>query len=313
MNPLNWVRNNKLASVLILFVLYLLFAGKQSTPLMWHTKSQNLMYSDVGVTNGMMGMAVEESMPAKMMVDSFMPESVSPEPSARMTVTENYLSLQVSDVSQTISEIKSKTESLSGFMVNSNVSRPDESANGSITVRVPVSQADTMIQFLKDNSIKVVSENVQGRDVTDQYQDIDSRLSTLTKNKARFEEIMNQAESVNEILQVQNQIFQLQSQIDRLIGQQQYLKDTSETVKITIYLSTDEYSLPYIPDTSWRPGAVLKEAIRSLILDIRGLANKLIWITVYAVIWIPLAIIGVVIIRSWKSRKTIVKSSSKKN
>lgn len=303
---IEWVKSNKLATLLILIVLYFVFIrNSPNQPFLMKTvgtsysePSRDVLYEmGVPVTN------MKPQMGGRMMVDSYQ-DSVNPISTDRKVVSENYLSLQVSDVPDTITKIKSMAESLGGFMVSSNVNRPEEAASGSITMRVPTEQSEKMISFLKDNSIKVVSEDMQGRDVTDQYTDIETRLATLQKNKARFEVIMDSAETVDEILRVQSQLFQLQDQIDSLIGQRDYLKNTSETVKITAYLATDEFALPYVPDTSWRPEVVFKEAVRSLIMDFRSLGNKLIWLAVYAVIWVPLGLIVIAAIKWWKTRST---------
>ena len=315
MNPVNWIKSNKLVTLLILVILYFVFVGNSSRPYSLRTPSVTypgeMGVSNMGFNGGMVKTEMAESMPAVRAPSPYNPESTDASATDRRVVTENYLSLQVSDVPEMISSIKSKAESLRGFMVNANVSRPEESASGTITIRIPVSRSDGMISFLKENSIKVVNEDMQGRDITDQYQDIESRLNTLQTNKARFEEIMEKAETIDDILRVQTQVFQLQTQIESLIGQREYLRNTSETVKITAYLATDEYSLPYVPNTSWRPEAVFKEAIRSLVMDLRSIGNTAIWLSVYAVIWLPLLAISLLVIRYWKARKSVVKSSKK--
>lgn len=141
--------------------------------------------------------------------------------------------------------------------------------------------------------------------MTDQYMDIEARLKTLEKTKTKFEEIMDKATKVPDILQVQREIISLQSQIDSLKGQQEYLKNSAKSAKLTIHLSTDEWSLPYAPeDSSFRPNVIFKQAIRSLVQTIRGLVAKLIWVGVYSIIWVPIVIvIGII----WKKKKNYLK------
>jgi hypothetical protein len=59
----------------------------------------------------------------------------------------------------------------------------------------------------------------------------------------------------------------------------------------------DEYALPYAPDTNWKPETVFKLAVRSLVLNLRGLASAAIWLTVYAALWLPLLLIAIF---AWK-------------
>ncbi len=306
MNLIEWVKNNKFTTVLLLIVLYFVFLRNNiNLPRMIVNQEgvDTFSYSTMPspAINMQMGkMAVPTmGMPAQ---DMYYGESVTTG-STRMVVTENFVSLQVADVPASIDGINSQVEKLGGFMVSSNVSRPEESASGSITVRVPKDKSEMFLTSIRTNAIKVVTESIQGRDVTDQYKDIESRLNTLQSNKSRLETIMAEANTAEELLKVQNYIFQLQDQIDSLVGQRDYLKSTTDTVKITVYLATDEFALPYVPSTSWRPDVVFKQAVRSLIMDIRGLANKIIWLAVYAVIWIPALLLVLWGIKTWKHRK----------
>ena len=76
--------------------------------------------------------------------------------------------------------------------------------------------------------------------------------------------------------------------------------------KITLYLSTDELSLPYTPDTKFRPNVVFKLAVRSLLDTLRAIAEALIWVGVYSAIWLPVVIIYLIVKRIRKSRDTKV-------
>jgi len=233
-------------------------------------------------------------------------ESVDIAPENRKVVEETTLSLQVKDVSVAIEAIKKEAQERKGFMVSANLSRPLEAARGSITIRVPSSQAEAMLSFLRNSAVKVVSENLMGFDVTDQYNDITAKLATLEKTKGIFEGMMERAVTVEEILRVQSEILNKQNQIDYYKGQALYLEKTSSSVKITAYLSTDEYSLPFAPQDGFRPNVVFKQAVRALVLTVRSLAVKAIWIGVYSVIWVPALLVFLLI-------KKLLKNSPLKN
>ena len=98
---------------------------------------------------------------------------------------------------------------------------------------------------------------------------------------------MDQTDDIDYLLQIQRELINLQNQIDSLKGRQKYLEQTAKLAKVTLHLSTDEWSLPYAPAKSFRPSVIFKQAVRSLVTSLRGLAEKLIWIAVYAVIWGP--------------------------
>ena len=282
-----WIFSHKLVFLLLLIVLFLVFRpSNRPIPLTMSYPGSD-SYESVG--NSAIGM------PAQMKVNdsvrSIAPEmDFAPAPGVqnRMVVQNSYLSLQVKNVSETIKQIKQQTGSAGGYMVESNLSNPDEAASGHITVRIPQQQLDTLLSQFRGLAVKVVSENLQGTDVTDQFVDNEERLRILERNKTRMEELMDKAVEISDIMSIQQQIFSLQSQIDSIKGKQNYLEKTTAMSLVTIYLSIDDLSLPYTPSGSWRPELVFKEAVRSVMINLQKLGSVGIWIGVYSVIVIPI-------------------------
>lgn len=219
----------------------------------------------------------------------------------RKVATNTTLSLLVSDVRTTTTTLKTAAESLGGFLVNSSLAAPEEATSGNLSVRIPTSKLDSYLETVRTKAVRVVSENITGYDVTDQYKDIESRLTTLRSTKATFESFMARATTIDEILRVQQSIFSVQDQIDALIGQQTYIENTTATALVTLYLSTDELSLPYAPSAPWRPTVVFKTAVRALTLTLRQVGSLAIWLAVYSVLWLPA--LGLIYLVSHRAKK----------
>src|SRR3989338_7026033 len=308
---ITWVRTHKLSTVLIIVILYWLM--KQSVFGMLGVSVNRMpVYESFEPSYG----ATQFSLGAPNMKysttadRSFMPpiqQEFTPTDTAdRMVVQHSNLSLLVKNVSQTVQMIKSHAESLGGYMVDANISNPIDAANGTITVRVPAENFETTLAYFRELSVKVVSENLQGTDVTDEFQDIGERLRILEGNKFRMEQLMAQTVEISDMIQIQQQIFQLQDQIDSLKGQQQYLSQTARLAKITVYLSTDELALPYAPSESWRPAVIFKQAVRSVLTHLQKLGTLIIWLAVYSIIWMPLFFLY----RMWRRRSSRAKTST---
>ncbi|MCX6726643.1 MAG: DUF4349 domain-containing protein [Candidatus Shapirobacteria bacterium] len=210
----------------------------------------------------------------------------------RLVIQDTSLSLVVKDVAESISKIKLGTESLGGFLVNSFLTQPESAASGNIIVRVPETKRAEALQLFKQFSTKVISQSESGTDVTDQYVDIQSRLDVLNQTKAKFQEIMAKAVTVADLMNVQQELINLQNQIDSLKGQQKYLDQSAKLTKITVYLSTDELSLPYAPTNEWRPLVIFKTAVRAMLETFRGIVGFFIWVIVYIPIIAP--ILGII-------------------
>lgn len=220
----------------------------------------------------------------------------------RMVVQESNLSLVVKDVRESSDKAIDYAKSSGGYMVSSSMNQPTEAPYAYVVLRIPSEKLKTATDFFRSLSIKVSSENLYGTDVTDQYADLDARLVILNKTKVKFEEIMNQTIKVQDMLEVQRELINVQSQIDSIKGQQQYLEKTAEMAKVSLNLSTDEFSLPYAPTDTFRPAVIFKQAVRSMVGTLRWLAKTLIWLGVYAIIIIPIFFI------TWFVYKRIKKS-----
>lgn len=291
-NLVSWFKSHKLISLLILVIAFLIW--KQYRPPL--VLNNLVTQRSFGESASTLSLKSQNSLNSPISSISKVPPTDSAD---RLIIQETSLSLVVKDVASSLSQIQSQAESLGGFLVNSHLSQPEEAGNGAITVRIPSEKLAEALTAFRSAGLRVVDEQVNGRDVTDQYVDLDSHLVTLEKTKTKFEEILNRAVNVPEILSVQREIISLQSQIDSFKGQKEYLKKSADLSKITVYLSTDEFSLPYAPKEAWRPEVIVKLAVRALVTDLRKIAAAVIWIAVFTPIWLPILLIIV-----WRVNKS---------
>jgi len=284
---ISWIKSNKFATMLILVVAYLLFRSSRYNPLLL-SSSYNTNYLE-GALSDISSRNIGVMAPVSSGVSRESPPA--PEATDRLVVKNSNLSLQVKDVADSMNKIQATAEGFGGYLVSSSLSRPLESSTGNITVRVPVTSLDQALSAYRSLAVKVVSENLYGHDVTDQYVDLDARLATYYKTKEKFEQILDRAVTVEDSLNVTRELINLQSNIDNLLGQKLYLEKTAQNSLITVYLSTDEYALPWTPDQPWRPVVIFKQAVRSLVVTFRSLGTKVIWLAVYSIIWVPVLLI----------------------
>ncbi|HUV72400.1 MAG TPA: DUF4349 domain-containing protein [Clostridia bacterium] len=291
---LAWIKKNWLVLLLGLAVVYLLFRS-QLSPLTYLPKTTSFESSlDLGAPS--LGGIGQQIIPPRT-------EYPPSEKSERLVVEESNLSLVVKSVRQSVDKIIAQAQSAGGYMVSSSLSQPEEAPYATVIVRVPAEKLNEVLENFRSLAVKVSSENLVGKDVTDEYEDLDARLRTLYKTKTKFEEILAKATRVEEILQVQRELISLQTQIDSLKGRQEYLQKTAQLAKVTVYLSTDEFALPYTPSKPFRPTVIFKQAVRSLVGTARGLVKAGIWLVVYSIIWLPILLI-VWFIRRRKLSKT---------
>lgn len=293
-NMKSWVKNHKLVVLLGIIVVYLLL--KNNSP-QYSSRSSTLpLYESAGTSLSSKNASLGLSLP----VAEAPPTT---DVTSRMVIKDTYMSLQVNKVVDAQKNIIKKAEELGGYMVSSSLTNPQDVPSATVIVRVPAKKLDAVLVYFRSLAVKVISENLNGQDVTDQYVDLEARLATYVKTKEKFDAMLDKAVTVQETLEVQREIVNIQMQIDSIKGQQDYLKKNAEMAKVTIYLSTDEFALPYAPTEAWRPGVIFKEAVRSVVGTARWFAGLIIWLAVYAIIWVPILLIVLFIRRRKQTPK----------
>lgn len=206
----------------------------------------------------------------------------------RLIIKTGFLSLVVKDVPQGVAKIQEFAKSKGGFVVSSNISKDTLSPTAEVTIRIPSEVFDGGVQEVKSMG-EVKSERVNGQDVTEEYVDLDARLKNLRLTESQFVTIMQKAQKIEDILAVQRELTQIRGEIESLQGRMKYLTESAKMSTLTVYLAADPQNLPVVDnDDSWKPLAVWKDAVRSLLLLGQGVVNFLIWIVAYIPVWIVL-------------------------
>ncbi|MBN9384892.1 MAG: DUF4349 domain-containing protein [Chitinophagaceae bacterium] len=110
-----------------------------------------------------------------------------------------------------------------------------------ITIKVPVDRFDLTVMQLAGDSDKLVSKRITAEDVTMQLVDTKSRLETKKEVRQRYLELLKQAHSMKDILQVQNEINSLQEEMDGAAGRIAYLGHAASysTINLNFYQVLD--------------------------------------------------------------------------
>ncbi len=300
----NWIKSNKLSTVLILVVGYFLVGRSAVIPLLGGTsRLSSDAYPEKSVSSANLDSASYEGQGGGYGEIPYYEPAPQPDIKERKLVRNARLSLHVKDVRETIGEIDAFTKGVGGYVINSSINTPQESSTGSVSLRVPTEKLDEALIYFKGKAVNVVYEDVRSSDITDQYVDTTAKLATLEKTKAIFEGMLSSATEFDDILRAQTEILNVQSQIDQVKGQIKYMEGTSATALVSIDLSTDALELGYAPENSWRPKVVFKQAVRSLVANARKLGNTVIWAGVYSAIWVPVAVVVLVVRKKKRANK----------
>ena len=236
--------------------------------------------------------------PAFEIVDSS-GENIVVQNSDRKIIKNADIRLLVQDTDVAISRTTQIMTDLGGYIVSSRAWYQDYFGNNlkyaTITIGVPVDQFERALQRFRDLSIRVLDENASGEDVTDQYVDLESQLRNLEATRARIQEFLADAKTVDEALRINQELANIEAQIEQIKGRMNYLADRSAFSTITVNFEPELPILtptptPTIAPTNtprptatlepWKPGETFGEAKQTVTVAYRGIFEFLIWLVV---------------------------------
>jgi hypothetical protein len=218
------------------------------------------------------------------------------QPIQRLIIRTGNISMTAEDTRATqeaIEDMVAGWESEGAFVVSSNEygGEVDGSPYISMQIRVPSAHFDTAMDSLADMAVDVLSRSESGQDVTEEYVDLQARLESLETARQRLLEIMQEAQSTEDLLMAEQQLTYREAEIESIVGRIQFLEQSAALSSISIDLQP--YILSQPVDTSWRPAETVREAFDSLLGNLEGLADFLI---IFVIAILPImAIIGVII------------------
>jgi len=199
------------------------------------------------------------------------------------------LDLRVRDAQEAVEEIRGVAEYYEGQIFSVSV---QENANGMksgyVTIKVPGDTFYRAMSGLKEiESVSIVlSEIMSGQDVTEQYVDLEARLSNKRAEESAFLELLDREEDeLADVISVTRELSRVRGEIERLEGQLRYLDSKTDMSTITISISEDQTVT--IVDT-WRPLQEVKSAINDLLDSLQGFFSLVI---VFFIWFVPMAIV----------------------
>lgn len=201
--------------------------------------------------------------------------------------------------------------STGGFIQASNVEGTSQNmdANSSrkatYTVRIP---ANKLNEFLKNvGNIGVVkNSSTSGEDVSEQYFDTESRLTSLRVEEDRLLAIKAKANSLSELLELEKRMTEVRTQIEQYTGQLKKLDALVDLATVNVNINEVKKIEAQVPDNFLnKTGYIFMSSLSVLFEGVKLLILVIIAIMPFAVV---IGIIGIIIYFILKKiRKTIKK------
>ncbi|MDD1660787.1 MAG: DUF4349 domain-containing protein [Methanomicrobiales archaeon] len=206
------------------------------------------------------------------------------------------LSLEVPKVIPVVDTIAGIATANGGYLSSSNIyTVQGERRSATLTIRVPAGNFDATLSAIAATG-KVLSQNVQQTDVTEEYVDLSARKKALSDQMEQYRRLLTKAEKVEEILKVQVEIERVQVELDRLQGRLTYLDSRIDLATLTVSLQEPE---PVGGETGFSFVSAVNEGIAGFL----GMIAALIILVFTLLPLVILAIIVYAVYRWYRKRK----------
>lgn len=233
----------------------------------------------------------------------------------RKVIRQARLELQADDTREAFDRIVALAEAAGGFISDATVNPVQDEADQPavvMTLRIPAAQLTETMASIKDSVDEVVSESQGAQDVTDQYIDLEARLTNLTALEVELRALLTEVRQQpnadpDELLRVFTEISNVRGEIEQIQGQLNYLDDVVALASLSISLTPTPAAVPIVEDT-WQPVEVARDALRNLVNGMQGAAE---WAINFGLYTLPMLIltlglpllVGFLAYRQWRKRR----------
>lgn len=195
--------------------------------------------------------------------------------------------------------------SLGGYVESRNIYNGSKQSgsqrNASLTIRIPAENADHFLGQLRDSS-NIIRQTDTMEDVTLQYVDTQSRITALETEQQRLLELLEKADSLDAILEIESRLSEVRYELERYASQLRVYDNRIDYA--TIYLEVQEVAVLTVVEeqTTWQrigTGFVdTLQAIGSFFTEL--FVGIVVASPVLALIAIPVTVVVIILVRRKK-------------
>lgn len=159
--------------------------------------------------------------------------------------------IYTANVTMVVEELKTASSKLrdaihlsGGYMLEFNDIRHDGEIGATYTIKVPADGFMSFIDAVEQIENLDFGKSVSGKDVTEEYVDLESRLKAKQLVELRLIDMMDQATKADDLLQFSNQLGAVQEEIESIKGKIRYLDNNVSFSTISIRMVQRDQSMP---------------------------------------------------------------------
>lgn len=220
----------------------------------------------------------------------------------KKVIKEGRMGIKVGDVHKARGVVDGVVARYGGYYAQDSFNDSGHDESYTLVIRIPNADYEKLIADIEKGGGKVLYKEINARDVSEAYYDVQTRLANKRVSLQRYRELVKQARNIEEVLEVEEYIRRLEEEIESAEGRLRFLSDQVAYSTLALTLTKYKDYVPVERETFW---GRLKESARlgwRIIVEIFLLAVKL---------W-PILIIAAVALLLWRRNNLKRKKSANK-
>jgi hypothetical protein len=158
----------------------------------------------------------------------------------RKLIKEGHISFETASLPDTRESILRAVTKYEGYVASDQQRRLRDRVQQELEIRVPAEHFEELLSEIGTHVDRLERKHIQVKDVTEEYVDVQSRLRTKKALKSRYEELLEKAVTVKDMLAIEKEMGKLQEDIESVEGRLKYLDDriTLGTLRVTMFEKT---------------------------------------------------------------------------
>lgn len=156
--------------------------------------------------------------------------------SKKKIIKDGNISVKSTDINASKKSIDNIVKSIDAYYEKEDLQNYDRTISYNLKIRVPANKFEKLISSIENGKDEMVGKTIEARDVTEEYVDIETRLTNKQEYLKRYKALLSKASTVKDILEIEENIRILQEEIESKEGRLKYLNDQVAFSTLEIYL-----------------------------------------------------------------------------
>lgn len=223
------------------------------------------------------------------------------------------MDVETNDFDSLLTGINNKIAALGGYTEQSNISgrragyqNQPYPRNAYITARIPADKLDIFVSSVEDTG-NVINKSESTDDVTLRYSDIESRKKSLTVEQDRLWALLEKADTLEAVIALEQRLSDIRYELESMESQLKLYDNQVDYSTVTLNINEVIQYTPTAPETvTQRINRGFANTTDSMS---RFFVNLFVLLVSLSPVWIPAAVIAVVVILWLRRRRKLRKNA----